>query len=410
MGPSVSVGWPAAQQKGLPGAGRRTARPFKLPVVTPPTDPTVFEAAKAAFLEGAAHAEAGRWAEAERAFDASLARLPGRPSSLVNRAIARLALGRPAAALADLDAARAAEPEAPDTQVHRASALAALGRIDEAAAALRTLLAAHPGHGPAWALLGHVERDRGQHGPAREAFERAAAAGHATETVRFALAALASLSGAGTAPAQPPRAYVQALFDGYADDFEPHLIDTLRYRAHRAVAEAAAGRRWASALDLGCGTGLAGEALRPAVARLCGVDLAPTMVERARARRTAAGTPVYDAVACAELVEHLGTTPERHELVVAADVFIYVGALDAVFAGVRRVLAPGGRFAFTVEAADDDGAAFELRPSLRYAHGRQALARVAAAAGFAEPPRWTPVALREEQRRPVAGWCGVIDG
>ena len=40
------------------------------------------------------------------------------------------------------------------------------------------------------------------------------------------------------------------------------------------------------------------------------------------------------------------------KLVIAADVFIYVGALEAVFASVRQRLAPCGCFAFSVERAD----------------------------------------------------------
>ena len=90
----------------------------------------------------------------------------------------------------------------------------------------------------------------------------------------------------------------------------------------------------------------------------------------------------------------------------AADVFIYVGALDEVFAGVRRVLEPGGRFAFSVEAAAAD-VSFELRPSLRYAHGEpylRALARRHGLSWLAQ--RLAP--LREDQGRAVAGLYVVL--
>ena len=55
---------------------------------------------------------------------------------------------------------------------------------------------------------------------------------------------------------------------------------------------------------------------------------------------------MYDRLLLADLVEHLQHTPERHDLVVAADVFIYVGELDAVFGGVVRVLRPRRRVLF----------------------------------------------------------------
>jgi len=90
--------------------------------------------------------------------------------------------------------------------------------------------------------------------------------------------------GAGPAPA-PRRAYVRALFDGYADDFENHLVGTLPLiGAHEHVAQ---GRRFA---DFGApqqrrstsaaATGLCGALLRR---RTCGdswaIDLSTTMVE-----------------------------------------------------------------------------------------------------------------------------------
>ena len=99
----------------------------------------------------------------------------------------------------------------------------------------------------------------------------------------------------GRATRRPPlHAYIARLFDGYAQRFEAHLTGTLSYRAPAFIAEAlsatAPGRRFVSALDLGCGTGLIGEAPRARVDRLTGVDLSPAMIEKARERG------VYDAL------------------------------------------------------------------------------------------------------------------
>jgi len=41
-----------------------------------------------------------------------------------------------------------------------------------------------------------------------------------------------------------------------------------------------------------------------------------------------------------------------HDVVVAADVFIYVGRIDALCAEVKRILRPRGLFAFSVEALE----------------------------------------------------------
>jgi predicted TPR repeat methyltransferase len=124
------------------------------------------------------------------------------------------------------------------------------------------------------------------------------------------------------------------------------------------------------------------------------------MLERARARGA------YDALVEADIVDHLQDTARGHDLVVAADVFIYVGALEAVFAGVASVLAAGGVFAFSVELAGE-AHDYRLLPSSRYAHSRRYLRTLAAAHGLAvrqlaEHP------LREDQRRPVPGLYAVL--
>ncbi|KQP36203.1 tetratricopeptide repeat protein [Pseudorhodoferax sp. Leaf274] len=394
------------------------------------TEPTAdaFAQAKTLFLDAVALTEAGRHAEAESRLQAAAALVPGRPSTLLNLGVVRLRLGRPADALQALDALAALEPGHPAGRFQRALALNQLGRHAEALALLDALLAEHPGTAaahqlrgqtlqalerhaealPAYEravaldpglaeaglLLGQLLRDLQRPAAARAAFEQALAAGADAALCRYFLAGL----GAGEAPATAPQAYVRGLFDSYADDFEPHLLTVLRYRAHEAVAQAAAaalaGTPVAAALDLGCGTGLCGPLLRPLARSLHGLDLSPTMLEQARARGA------YDQLVQADLAAYLHETPERYGLVAAADVFIYVGALDAVFAGVRRVLQPGGVFAFSVELSD--GEDLLLRPSLRYAHGAAHLRALAARHGL-QPVHEQMLTLREDQRQPIQG-------
>ena len=146
-------------------------------------------------------------------------------------------------------------------------------------------------------------------------------------------------------------------------------------------------------LDLGCGTGLCGPLLGPLTDRLEGVDLSPTMLERAHAGGT------YDALVQSDLVTHLRGTAQRHDLVVAADVFIYVGDLMAVLVGVRRVLDAGGLFVFSIESTDA-AAGMVLLPSLRYAHSERYVRMCAQAHGFVVV-EVRPTVLREEQQRPI---------
>jgi predicted TPR repeat methyltransferase len=160
---------------------------------------------------------------------------------------------------------------------------------------------------------------------------------------------------------------------------------------------------WHSVLDLGCGTGLCGALMRSRAQRLTGVDLSPTMVEHARRRGA------YDQLHTDDVVRHLASTDARHDLILAADLFIYIGDLGPVMAGVHRVLQPGGRFIFSIERDDmaDAALGFRLRPSLRYAHAPAVLAQRAAQAGL-RVERVLPVVLREEEGRPIDGAVLVL--
>ena len=139
------------------------------------------------------------------------------------------------------------------------------------------------------------------------------------------------------------------LFDNYADQFDSHLVGALRYR--RTAAGRSAGRQLRrrralrSALDLGCGTGLCGPLVRPMVERLTGVDLSARMLDKARS------LGVYDRLAQATSSSSWAPTTERCDLVVAADVFIYVGDLAPVFARLGRAMT-GGVFCFSVESLE----------------------------------------------------------
>ncbi|MBP8298659.1 MAG: methyltransferase domain-containing protein, partial [Burkholderiales bacterium] len=91
----------------------------------------------------------------------------------------------------------------------------------------------------------------------------------------------------------------------------------------------------------------------------------------------------------------------RYDLVLAADVFIYVGDLESVFAGVRRVLDPGGVFCFSAELAGSDGD-FELKLTLRYGQSERYLRALAQRHAFAVE-RVLRQPIREDRQQPVAG-------
>jgi predicted TPR repeat methyltransferase len=422
----------------------------------------LFEQAKHLFLQGLRDFEAGRLQEAERAFEASLELLPGRVSTLVNLGATKLRLSKPLEALGALDLALAREPGDCDAWCHRGEALARLGRHEEALAscdkaividpgfhpawrgramvltrlrrheealiALDRLAALLPGHGETWQHRGQTLQKLGRHDEALLSYDKALSLDRslaqawtlrggilkdqrrrdeAVACFREALAHggdaelngyfLASLVGRD-APASAPQRYVQSLFDDYADTFDEHLVSVLRYEAHRFLVDNLRGvgpERFGVALDLGCGTGLCGPLIKPAVRRLDGVDLSPLVLDKARA------LGVYEQLVQGDLVEHLRGTPQTYDLVLSADVFIYVGDLEPVFAGVSRVLNRGGVFCFSVEQAGDEQT-FQLTTRQRYAHSERYVRQLAERHGF-ETVNMLRHPIREDQREPIAG-------
>src|SRR5437764_14430538 len=227
---------------------------------------TALQQARTLFLEGVAHYEAGRLAQAERQFAGALALAPGRPSVLTNLGAVRLKLGRAAEALSLLREVLAQEPDNVEALGHCGTALAELGQPREALRMFDRALALDPRPAIVWMFRGSVLRDLGRPQDAAASYREALARGGDAELLRYYLAGLEG----GEAPARPPRHYVQALFDGYAGDFDAHLVQTLRYDAPRVLVQRLAGRRFAQAVDLGCGTGLCGPLLRLLAQRLTG--------------------------------------------------------------------------------------------------------------------------------------------
>jgi predicted TPR repeat methyltransferase len=269
-----------------------------------------------------------------------------------------------------------------------------LGRPLEALAAHERALALDPRLGAAWTLRGHLLRQAGRLADASVCFNNAIGCGEDVESHLYFLGAL----GLGALPGAAPPRFVRDLFDEYAEGFDAHLVETLRYRGHEQVCAPLAALHPApfeSALDLGCGSGLAAPLLRPIARRLAGVDLSSRMIERAGATR------LYDELHVGDLAAHLDAARAVHDLVVACDVFIYIGDLAPVFGAVARVLAPGGVFGFTVEEGHAD-TGFDLLPTLRYTHA-EAWLRELARAHALQVARCERAPLREGHGEAITG-------
>jgi predicted TPR repeat methyltransferase len=256
-----------------------------------------------------------------------------------------------------------------------ARAAAEDGEWGEAAELFEQTLERAPNWAAAWFALGEAREKLGDLDAAAQAFRISLVADPAD--AQGARARLA-LIGRGEALEKLPQAYVARLFDDYAWRFDKHLIKNLGYRAPALIADAlsaiAPGRRFASALDLGCGTGLMGEPLRARVDRLAGVDLSAAMIAKARERG------VYDELIIGDAVAPMRERLSAFDLIVAADALVYFGDLAFLFAAVVTALTADGLFAFSVETCDGDG--FRLEPTMRFAHSRAYVEATAREAGL----------------------------
>jgi len=281
--------------------------------------------------------------------------------------------------------------------------LIARGDLAAAADLLAQALEAAPRFASAWFTLGEVRERAGDRSGAAQAFHEALAADPEDKhgaTVR--LARLGAVEGA------MPRGYVRALFDQYAPAFDRALTQGLKYRGPEILFEAVRaacakqGRpmSFTRALDLGCGTGLAGAAFRPHVEWLAGIDLSERMIAQAKAKN------IYDALQAGEMLAFVEseTHAPRYDFIFAADVFVYCGDLREIAQATANILAPDGLIAFTVETHDGEGVI--LRETLRFAHSAATVRDAMTAAGL-KLLSLDPVSTRTEKDIPVPGRVAV---
>ncbi|MBA8831721.1 MULTISPECIES: class I SAM-dependent DNA methyltransferase [Rhizobium] len=220
----------------------------------------------------------------------------------------------------------------------------------------------------------------------------------------FGAALKLALLGDGSVPDRPPSRYVERLFDDYADRFESALVDKLDYNVPQKLAAlvASTGRRYEHAVDLGCGTGLLGPEIRANVDRLEGFDLSQNMLAKAAEKRVYNSLAQADLSLAPELSGVFADAPRhRADLVTAADVLMYLGNLESVFAIVGELAASGADIAFSVEDAGD-GEGFHLAPSLRYAHSESYVRMLLARHGLQILATVKSV-IRKDGGKPVSG-------
>ena len=291
-----------------------------------------------------------------------------------------------------------------DRRADYARMFAESGEFAEAAELMEQALEQVPSWAAGWFRLAEYAEKSGRKEAATAALQKVVALDPADI---FGASLKLAVLGAAETPAAPSTAYVERLFDDYADRFDTALVQRLDYTVPQTLARlvrrhAGEDAHFGLVADIGCGTGLFGVELRGHASKLEGFDLSAGMLAKAEEKA------VYDHLAQADLSLpaaesglFAGAPEARADLVGAADVLMYLGGLAEVFQSAARLLKPGGLFAFSVE----DGGAGDaplLRPSLRYAHPERFIRRRAAENGLAILAMETSV-IRQDAGQPVHG-------
>ena len=250
--------------------------------------------------------------------DRGLARAHGNLGVVMNE------LGRHEEAVSCHGHAIALDGRSPRDHFNLAVAHYDAGDLRAAADGYRAAIAVDGKFTPAHHGLGGVLRELGEREGAIASYRDALEVEPDHAASRHMLASLT-----GVAPPVPPMDYVSELFDNFAPKFDDHMINRLAYATPqlcRAMVDGLRGGRekFANAIDLGCGTGLAGERFRDITGFLCGVDVSDRMIVKAREKQ------IYDHTEVAEICGFLETTARKYDLFIAADVVVYFGGLQRI--------------------------------------------------------------------------------
>ncbi len=209
--------------------------------------------------------------------------------------------------------------------------------------------------------------------------------------------------GRGEQPSKAPDAYVETLFDQHAEAFEDILVEQLGYAVPMMVRQRLQTLNlgpFKRLLDLGCGTGLTGEALRDMADDITGIDISENMVEIAHEK------DLYETLYVAEVEDFLeDNDDEPFDIITATDVLPYLGALEPLFFGAAENLNAGGLLIFSSETLPEEimaGRPYMVGPHQRFAHAETYVRERLAATGF-EVIEVTDINVRMQDGNPTPG-------
>jgi predicted TPR repeat methyltransferase len=351
---------------------------------------------------GLLYQRAGRLDKAEALYRRAIRSDPGFSEAYNNLGNIANICGSPDKALELFRKAVSITPDFPEALFNVGTLLHQTGRVGAAVDAYRKALEFRPDYQSALCNLGMALKQLGSREGALDCFEHVLSLNPDQPLAKHLVAALHGGDGVDSAP----REYVKGLFDEAAGEYETRLVGELEYSVPSEIRNLATSYAdlhpgVLTVLDLGCGTGLIGEHFRDLPVKLTGVDLSARMLSEARKKN------VYDALCEADITDFLRDASPVYDIVIAADVFVYIGNLQQVFEGARRALIDHGLFAFSIEVLQGSGD-FLLQDTGRFAHSLGYVDRLATQYMFRNA-QFSPIKIRKEEGRYIGGYCVLLE-
>lgn len=292
------------------------------------------------------------------------------------------------------------KPDNLEANYNIAVAFMSLGHLEDAIRHYQIVIEHNPQHANAEANLGAIYLRLEQRDNAVEHFQKALEIDPNNPSVQYMLRALRGDKGLSKTPSE----YIKNLFDNYAIQYDQHLVERLHYQIPlhlRNILKEACGQESAewNIVDLGCGTGLSGEEFKDYSKHIIGVDLSDKMIAVAKQKN------IYDELVSKNISEYLEDTKEKFDLIIAADVFGYIGELESIFKLCKKALSSEGLFTFSVEKTLQQP--FELKSTARFAHSLEYIQELAQKTGF-NIVKWQEVTARVQNEKPLGAYVFVL--
>ncbi len=198
--------------------------------------------------------------------------------------------------------------------------------------------------------------------------------------------------------------YIKNLFDGFASSFDT-ILKELNYSVPSAIANSLKSviktklfkkQRF---LDIGCGTGLCVESLKPHFPNeeYYGIDISEKMLSIASKKN------IYNHLYTDDIFNFLQTNNTQYNAIISGDVLTYIGDLKPLITQLNPHITPNGYFCFSISKNVYNNNEYHLTPSGRFVHSISYIMRQLKHCGF-DVIKTEEIILRKEGHKDVLGY------